>query len=83
MRPRQVLIVEDESIVQLHLARIVEELGHHVAGTAGSVAEALAAAERTPPEEASAPMTIDYSIMGNPVVGQPVGINVQVSSTCT
>ncbi len=32
------------------------------------------------PGKLSAPITLDYSIMGNPVVGQPVGINVQVSS---
>lgn len=32
------------------------------------------------PGKLSAPISFDYSIAGNPVVGQPVGINVQVSS---
>lgn len=32
------------------------------------------------PGKLSAPISIDYSIMGNPVVGQPVGVNIQVSS---
>jgi predicted glycosyltransferase/CheY-like chemotaxis protein len=50
MRQRSVLIVEDETIVQLHLERIVEGMGHRVSGTATSVAEALAQAERDPPE---------------------------------
>lgn len=35
----------------------------------------------TSPGKLSAPITIDYEIMGNPVVGQPVGVNVQVSSS--
>lgn len=34
----------------------------------------------TSPGKPTAPISIDYSIMGNPVVGQPVGISVQVSS---
>ena len=32
------------------------------------------------PGKISAPISIDYSIMGNPIVGQPVGINLQISS---
>lgn len=28
----------------------------------------------------TAPVDIDYSIMGNPIVGQPVGVNVRVST---
>ena len=32
------------------------------------------------PGKISAPISIDYSIMGNPVVGLPVGINIQISS---
>ena len=50
MRQRNVLIVEDETIVQLHLERIVEEMGHRVSGTATTFAEAMAEAERDPPE---------------------------------
>ena len=48
MKSRRILIVEDEMVVQLHLTRIVEELGHEVVGTAADRDEAveLAAAER-------------------------------------
>jgi predicted glycosyltransferase/DNA-binding NarL/FixJ family response regulator len=46
----RVLIVEDERIVQLHLRRIVESLGHAVVGTAVDREEALAAAERETPD---------------------------------
>ena len=40
----------------------------------------LKAAPPTSPGKLSAPISMDYDIMGNPVVGQPVGINVRVSS---
>ncbi|MGE3171350.1 MAG: response regulator [Planctomycetota bacterium] len=45
---RRILIVEDEMVVQLHLSRIVEELGYDVVGTAADRDEALeiAAQER-------------------------------------
>ncbi len=47
---RKVLIVEDELIVQLHLRRIVEEIGHHICGAAASAEQALQFAEKDPPE---------------------------------
>ncbi len=47
---RSILIVEDEMIVQLHLRRIVEGLGHRVIGTATTMQEALDVAEHDPPE---------------------------------
>ena len=50
MNSRKILIVEDEMIVQLHLRRIVEKIGHEVVGTATTMVEALEAAERNPPE---------------------------------
>ncbi len=50
MNPRRILIVEDESIVRLHLSRIIEGMGHHVIGQASSADLALAAAAREPPE---------------------------------
>ena len=34
----------------------------------------------TSPGKLTAPISIDYDIMGNPVVGQPVGINLKVTS---
>lgn len=51
-RARRVLIVEDEAIVQLHLSRIVEALGHEVVGPAASGEEALHAAARVVPDVA-------------------------------
>ncbi|MEQ1633867.1 MAG: response regulator [Planctomycetota bacterium] len=50
MIPRRILIVEDEMVVQLHLSRIVEELGHHVVGTAADRDEALELAASEKPE---------------------------------
>jgi PAS domain S-box-containing protein len=47
---RRVLIVEDEMVVQLHLGRIVAELGHELVGTAMNTDEALEIAERESPE---------------------------------
>jgi len=35
---------------------------------------------RSSPGKISAPININYSIMGNPIVGMPVGINIEVSS---
>jgi predicted glycosyltransferase/DNA-binding NarL/FixJ family response regulator len=50
MTPRRVLIVEDEMVVQLHLTRIVTQLGHLVVGTAADMDEALALASAESPE---------------------------------
>ena len=50
MTARRVLIVEDEMVVQLHLVRIVTELGHEVIGTAMNTREALEVVERESPE---------------------------------
>jgi DNA-directed RNA polymerase specialized sigma24 family protein/CheY-like chemotaxis protein len=44
-----VLIIEDEQIVASDIARIVEDMGHRVAGTAGSQAASVALAERLKP----------------------------------
>ncbi len=35
---------------------------------------------RSSPGKISAPININYSIMGNPIVGVPVGINIEISS---
>ncbi len=44
-----VLIIEDEPIIALDLTRLVRELGHRVAATAATHAEAVAAARETKP----------------------------------
>lgn len=49
-KSRNILIVEDEPIVQLHLQRIVSDAGHRVCGTASNAQQALDAAEREVPE---------------------------------
>jgi CheY-like chemotaxis protein len=46
----KVLIVEDESIVAMDIASVLEELGHEVCGTAYSGEEALRIAEATFPD---------------------------------
>jgi CheY-like chemotaxis protein len=43
---RRILIVEDEMLIALMLQGMLEQLGHHVAGRARTVAEALATIER-------------------------------------
>ena len=50
MSSTRILIVEDESVVQLHLRRVVEGLGYEVCGVAASVAEALAVADAQEPD---------------------------------
>ncbi len=59
MASTKVLIVEDEAIVSLHLERIVAEMGLQVAGTAATAAEAIAQAEREPPELALIDIRLD------------------------
>jgi len=44
-----VLIIEDEPIIAMDLAMLVQECGHRVIGTAASEAEAVALAARHPP----------------------------------
>lgn len=46
----RVLIIEDESIIALHIASIVEDLGHAVAAIARTRGEATALAAQTMPE---------------------------------
>ena len=46
--PLNVLVVEDEAIVAVELELAVEDAGHRVAGVAGDLREAMAAAERQP-----------------------------------
>ena len=50
MTPSNVLIVEDEAIVQMHLERIVSQIGHKVIGTVATLQGALEAAALQAPE---------------------------------
>ncbi|MGL4966415.1 MAG: response regulator [Inquilinus sp.] len=47
--PARILIVEDEPLIAMDIARIVEEMGHTVCGTAADHAEAVALAKRASP----------------------------------
>ncbi len=47
---RRVLIVEDESIVQLHLRMVMEELGYAVSGVASTGNEAISSAASSQPD---------------------------------
>ena len=50
MSSRSVLVVEDEGVAQLHLRRLLEELGYSVSGVASSSREALDSAARRRPD---------------------------------
>ena len=50
MAGESILIVEDETIVQLHLQKILERLGYRVTAAAASGEEALDHAQRHPPD---------------------------------
>lgn len=47
--PARILIVEDEPLIAMDIARIVEEMGHTVCGTAANHAEAVALSKREAP----------------------------------
>jgi DNA-directed RNA polymerase specialized sigma24 family protein/CheY-like chemotaxis protein len=47
--PVSVLIIEDEPVISMDLQNIVEEMGHHVSGTATTRKEAVAAAQASKP----------------------------------
>lgn len=59
MAGRRVLIVEDEHIVQLHLSKIVSDLGYEVTGLAATTVEALESAAGQPPDLALMDIRLD------------------------
>jgi CheY-like chemotaxis protein len=50
LKASRVLILEDEAILAMLLARVLTNMGHSVSATVGSVAGALAAVERSRPD---------------------------------
>lgn len=52
-----------------------------VAASKPAAAAVATAGSATSPGKPSAPITMSYEILGNPIVGQPVAINVYVRST--
>jgi two-component SAPR family response regulator len=61
--PARVLIVEDEALIAMELAHMVEELGHDVLGPAPSVAAALSMMDADRPDAA----LLDESLRGQTV----------------
>ena len=61
---RCILIVEDEMLIALMLQSMLEEIGHHVAGRAGTVADAIAIIERGTQSIDAA--TLDVNLAGEP-----------------
>lgn len=57
----RVLIVEDETLISLHLQRLLQDLGHHVSGIAPSLRTALAFAAGTPTDLA----IVDIGLIGD------------------
>lgn len=47
--PARIMIIEDEPLIAMDIARIVEEIGHTVCGTAADHAEAVALSKRSAP----------------------------------
>jgi len=58
---RDVLIIEDEAIIALDIARMVKINGYIVAGVAADAGQALAMAEKKPPSLA----LVDIKLKGN------------------
>ena len=50
MRPLRILLAEDDEVVRVALAEMLESLGHQVCATASTEAEAVAAAARSVPD---------------------------------
>jgi DNA-directed RNA polymerase specialized sigma24 family protein len=53
-----VMIIEDETIIALHIKSIVHEAGHHVMGVARTHEEAVKLARRTPPQAVLADISL-------------------------
>ncbi len=60
-RALRVLIVEDETLISLHLQDVLRELGHSVSGIAPSLRTALAVAAGTPSDLA----IVDVGLVGD------------------
>ncbi len=63
-----VLIIEDEQLIAMDLARIVEEMGHRLCGTAARQQEAIELAERTRPSLVLADIQLQSGDSGIQVV---------------
>jgi DNA-directed RNA polymerase specialized sigma24 family protein len=69
-----VMIIEDESIIALHIQSIVEDLGHTVAGVARTRGEAVALATKTQPELVLADISLADGSSGIDAVKDILGV---------
>lgn len=58
-----VLLVEDESLIRMMIAEMIEELGHSVAGEASNIADALSLAQTA---------TIEFAILDINLAGSKI-----------
>ena len=66
----EVLVVEDQVLIAIHLADLVEEAGHRVSGIAHDADEALAAAARHRPAFAIMDLRLSHGASGIDVARQ-------------
>jgi CheY-like chemotaxis protein len=50
MQPLRVLVIEDDALIAMMLAEVLGDMGHKVCATAGTPAEAIAAARQENPD---------------------------------
>jgi CheY-like chemotaxis protein len=67
MRHASIFLVEDEGLIRLLLADMIEELGHRVVAEAGNIQEALVLAETAVFDLA----ILDINIGGSSIVRSP------------
>lgn len=68
-----VMIIEDETIIALHIKSIVHEAGHRVIGVARTHAEAVALARRAPPDAVLADISLADGSSGIDAVREILG----------
>ncbi len=68
-----VMIIEDETIIALHIKSIVHEAGHRVLGVARTHAEAVALARRAPPDAVLADISLADGSSGIDAVREILG----------
>ena len=71
--PTQVLVIEDEPVIALHLCDLVRELGHTVIGVASTRSEAVALARSTRPGLVLADIQLDDGSTGIEAVSEILG----------
>ena len=76
--PNNILLI---AIAMFSLAGCSDESGSKATVSAARPAPAVESTTATSPGKPSAPITIEYEILGKPIVGLPVAINITVRAT--